>query len=382
MLTSEAIRQRAREIGFDLCGVAPATSLPELTRLRDWLDKGYAGEMIYLHKSADTRADIRKFLPSARSVIVTGTIYYTDASATGDVDIARYAWGEDYHVVLAERLEALVAWMREQQSEPFEAAVFVDKHHVQERVFAKYAGLGWIGKNTCLINPELGSWLFLAGVATSLDLALDTPLADRCGSCTLCIDSCPTGALVDDYEMDATRCISYLTIELKNAIPEHQRAGVGHHAYGCDVCQEVCPWNLAPLATLDQAWAPQAGRSTANAAELWQRSDQELNGLIRHSAMTRTTLSRLRRNLAVTLGNSGDPAMLGVLDRPGAGVRRAAQSADTPLVQEHIRWAKERLEAVGSRLTAVGKSDTELSQAARAPKAEKVESREPKAGRL
>ena len=153
-----------------------------LTRLREWLDRGYAGEMIYLHKSADTRADIRNFLPSARSVIVTGTVYYTanaDASrsAPDAAQIARYAWGEDYHVVLAERLEALVAWMREQRDEPFDAAIFVDKHHVQERVFAKHAGLGWIGKNTCLINPELGSWLFLAGVAVSLDLAADTPRA-------------------------------------------------------------------------------------------------------------------------------------------------------------------------------------------------------------
>lgn len=349
MITSDAIKERARAIGFDLCGVAPATALPELTRLREWLAKGYAGEMIYLHKSADTRADIRTFLPSARSVIVTGTVYYTDGGANAEprdltaVEIARYAWGADYHIVLAERLQTLADWIRAQHGEPFDAAIFVDKHHVQERVFAKYAGLGWIGKNTCLINPEVGSWTFLAGIATSLDLAADTPLSDQCGSCTLCIDSCPTGALVDEYEMDATRCISYLTIELKDAIPEQQRSGIAHHVYGCDVCQEVCPWNLAPLATLDPAWAPHSGRSTPTAAELWQRTDQQLNGVVRGSALTRTTLSRLRRNLAVTLGNSGNPAMIDVLDRPGGGVRRAAQSAETPLVQEHVRWAKEKL---------------------------------------
>jgi epoxyqueuosine reductase len=368
MISGDAIKERARAIGFDLCGVAPATALPELTRLREWLDKGYAGEMVYLHKSADTRADIRKFLPSARSVIVTGTVYYADARARGDVEIARYAWGEDYHLVLAERLEALVAWVRAEHPDPFESTIFVDKHHVQERVFAKYAGLGWIGKNTCLINPELGSWMFLAGIATSLELQPDTPVADQCGQCTLCIDACPTGALVDDYEMDATRCISYLTIELKPAIPERQRTGVGHHIYGCDVCQEVCPWNLAPLAALDPAWAPQAGRATPHAAELWQRSDHELHALIRGSAMTRTTVSRLRRNLAVALGNSEDPAMVEVLERPGGGVRRAAPSAETPLVQEHIRWATEKLEAIGrqlethgARLPAIGKIDTEQS---------------------
>jgi epoxyqueuosine reductase len=356
MIASDAIKDRAREMGFDLCGVAPAIALPELTRLREWLDKGYAGEMVYLHKSADTRADIRKFLPSARSVIVTGTVYCTDvasnaraasnpdpASTADQVDIARYARGEDYHVVLAERLQQLVDWISERHGEPFESAIFVDKHHVQERVFAKYAGLGWIGKNTCLINPEIGSWLFLAGIATSLDLTSDQPLADQCGSCTLCIDSCPTGALVNEYEMDATRCISYLTIELKGEIPEHQRSAVRHHLYGCDVCQDVCPFNLAPLASLDPAWAPRAGRAAASGAELWQRSDHELNALVRGSAMTRTTLSRLRRNLAVALGNSGDARMIDVLDRPGGGVARAAQSAETPLVREHVQWAKERL---------------------------------------
>jgi epoxyqueuosine reductase len=343
MIAADAIKERARAIGFDLCGVAPAAALPELARLRDWLDQGYAGEMIYLHKSADTRADIRRFLPSARSVIVTGTVYYTEAPAAGDVEVARYAWGEDYHIVLAERLDALVSWMRSQDAGPFESAIFVDKHHVQERVFAKYAGLGWIGKNTCLINPEAGSWLFLAGIATSLELPSDAPLADRCGQCTLCIDSCPTGALVDAYEMDATRCLSYLTIEVKGPIPEDQRSGLGHHVYGCDICQDVCPWNLAPLASLDPAWAPRAGRHAARAAELWQRSDAELNAFIRGSAMTRTTVSRLRRNLAVALGNSGDPAMVSVLERPGRGVRRAAPSAETPLVQEHARWATAEL---------------------------------------
>jgi epoxyqueuosine reductase len=143
--------------------------------------------------------------------------------------------------------------------------------------------------------------------------------------------------------MDATKCISYLTIELHDPIPEQQRPAIGDHIYGCDICQEVCPWNLAPLATLDPAWAPKAGRAAPHAAELWQRSDQQLNALVRGSAMTRTTLSRLRRNLAVVLGNSGDERMVDVLDRPGGGIRRAAQSAEAPLVQEHVRWAKERL---------------------------------------
>jgi epoxyqueuosine reductase len=327
--------------------------------------------MTYLHKSADTRADIRNFLPSARSVIVTATNYYVDATANGtDVPpstsspssaregvalpaktspvtahIARYAWGDDYHIVLADRLDQLVAWMRTQTGAAFEARIFVDKHHVQERTFARQAGLGWIGKNTMLLNRDVGSWTFLAGIAVSLELELDAPVEDGCGACTICLDACPTGALVDAYELDATRCISYLTIEHKSAIPEQARAGVGDHIYGCDVCQDVCPYNLAPLATLDPAWQPKGGRAAAQPVELWQRSDFDLHRLVQGSAMTRVTLSRLRRNLAVTLGNRGTEDAAAVIDQPGGGVRRAAQSADTPVVQEHVTWAKAVLNA-------------------------------------
>lgn len=340
MVSSQEIKTKAQSLGFDLCGVAPATALPELAHLRKWLDQGYAGDMLYLHKSADTRADIRNFLPAARSVIVTGTMYYT---GDGSESIARYAWGDDYHLVLADRLERLVEWLRTQHQEAFEARIFVDKHHVQERVFARHAGLGWVGKNTCIINPEIGSWIFLAGVATSLDLSIDAPFPDMCGDCTLCIDSCPTGALVEDRQLDATRCISYLTIEHDGPIPEERRATLNAHVYGCDICQEVCPWNLAPIASLDPAWQSKAGRAEATPAALWMKSDFELHNLMAGSAMLRTTVSRLRRNLAVVLGNSGDPAVAEVLDRPGGGVRRASQAAETDLVQEHIAWAKQRL---------------------------------------
>ena len=159
---------------------------------------------------------------------------------------------------------------RAARASPSTRAIFVDKHHVQERVFARHAGLGWIGKNTCVINPELGSWMFLGGVAVSLDLAGRRAGADQCGACTLCIDACPTGALVDAHELDATRCISYLTIELEGAIPESQRPAIGRHVFGCDICQDVCPWNLAPLATLDPAWQPRGGRASTDAAELWR----------------------------------------------------------------------------------------------------------------
>jgi epoxyqueuosine reductase len=252
-------------------------------------------------------------------------------------------------VVLAGRLERLLAWMRDAHAEPFDASIFVDKHHVQERVYAYHAGLGWPAKNTCVIHPDCGSWIFLAGIAVSLDLPVDAPLADQCGACTQCIDACPTGALVAERELDATRCISYLTIELKDDIPEAQRAAIGDHIYGCDICQDVCPWNLAPLATLDPAWRPRAGRERVSAAALWERTDFELHHAVRGSAMARTPLSRLRRNLAVVLGNTGGADAGAVLDHPGRGVPRSALSTETPVVEQHVRWARERLLDRGAR---------------------------------
>lgn len=361
MLTSASVKQQALALGFEVCGVAPATALPELAFLPEWLARGYAGDMIYLQKSAHARADIRNFLPSARSVIVAGAVYNTGgpsgvstpASGGGHggsgsrpadaVRIARYARGQDYHLVLADRLERLVAWMREQNSEPFEAAIFVDKHHVQERVYAQHAGVGWIGKNSCVINAEAGSFMFLCGIATSMALEVDAPASDQCGSCTLCIDSCPTGAIVDAHVVDATRCISYLTIEIDGAIPEAQRPHLGNHAYGCDICQEVCPWNLAPVLTADPAWTA-TPRDGVSAAELWQRTDDELHQFVKGSAMTHLLLAGLRRNLATVIGNSGESSLIAALDRPGRGVKNAAHSAHTPVVAQAVSWAKKRLE--------------------------------------
>lgn len=352
MLHADAIKEHARSLGFDVCGIAPAATLPELAHLPEWLARGYAGEMIYLHRSAHVRADIRNFLPSARSVIVTGTVYNTDEGirhkAEGKnrpsdaVRVARYARGQDYHVVLAERLEALVAWMREQHRVPFDAAIFVDKHQVQERPYARHAGIGWIGKNTCVINPELGSFLFLAGMATDLTLDIDAPSLDQCGACTLCLDACPTGALVDAHVLDATKCISYLTIEAAGAMAPEQRPQIGNHAYGCDICQDVCPWNLAGPRSADPAWHA-VPRNGVSAAALWQQTDNELHRLVAGSAMTYLSLSGFRRNLATVIGNSGDPALVAALDRPGRGIKNAAHSAHTPVVEDAVAWAKDRL---------------------------------------
>ena len=234
MLTADAIKAKARELGFDACGIAPAADLPELRFFSEWLDRGYAGTMGYLARSAARRADVRHVLPSARTVIVTASNYNadrpysTECSDPARAHVARYAWGDDYHDVIIERLEALVTWMREVSRQPFEARAYVDTGPVQERVYAQHAGIGWIGKNTCVINPQLGSWTFLGEIICSLPLAVDAPAFDQCGSCTLCLEACPTQALVAPGVLDSTRCISYLTIELREAIAPPLHAGHRH----------------------------------------------------------------------------------------------------------------------------------------------------------
>jgi epoxyqueuosine reductase len=303
-LTPAAIKVRARELGFDLCGIAPAGDLPALGFFGTWIARGYAGEMHYLARSADRRADVRGVLPSARSVIALGTVYNVDRPYSTEITddsqalVARYAWGDDYHEVIGCRLDALLAWMRHESGEAFEARAYVDTGPVQERLYAQHAGLGWIGKNTCLINPQLGSWLFLAEILCSLPLEPDEPGFDRCGTCTLCLEACPTGALVAAGVMDARRCLSYLTIELKGPIPAAWHTAIGSHVYGCDICQEVCPWNQDAPCSDDPAWQPRPAFDRPQLADLAARSDDELRAALRGSAMRRTGV-RLRRTLAV-----------------------------------------------------------------------------------
>jgi epoxyqueuosine reductase len=308
-LSAARIKARARELGFDACGIAPAANHPELSFYREWLDRGYAGAMAYLHRSADRRADVRHVVPTARTVISTATVYNTDRPYSTECadpqrgQIARYAWGDDYHDVIGARLDALLAWMRESSPEPFDARAWVDTGPVQERVYAQYAGVGWIGKNTCVINPALGSWIFLAEIICSLALDVDAPSLDQCGTCTLCLDACPTDALVAPGVLDSTRCISYLTIELRGDIPPEHHAGIGSHVYGCDVCQEVCPWNAVAPRSTDPAWQPRSAWDRVDLLTLSRRSDAELAVGLRGSAMSRTKAQGLRRNIAVALGN-------------------------------------------------------------------------------
>jgi epoxyqueuosine reductase len=344
-LTTQDVKMEAGAAGFDLCGVAPVADYPELGFLTEWLSRGYAGEMHYLHRSAERRADVRAVMPSARSVISLAVVYNTDRPYSNQhvdsarADIARYAWGDDYHVVIEQRLQRLIERLREISDEPFEARAYVDTGPVQERVYAQHAGLGWIGKNTCLINEDLGSWIFLSEIICSLPLELDAPAFDQCGSCARCLEACPTGALVDPGVLDATRCLSYLTIEIKGAIPHEHREAIGGHAYGCDICQEVCPWNIAPGIgkSTDPAWQPRPGLDAPQLLELWNRSDAELRSLLKGSAMKRAGVRRLRRNLAVAIGNSGDR------DAAMALADNREETAGDPLVVGHVAWAIDKL---------------------------------------
>ena len=340
--TSSDIKAKAAELGFDRCGVAPAVAHPELGALAGWLDKGYAGTMTYLNRSAERRADVRRVLPSARAVIVLATVYNTDrpySTENADPDVARlsrYAWGEDYHAVLGARTDRLLEWMRASADGPFEARAYVDTGPVQERVYAQHGGVGWIGKNTCLINPELGSWVFLSEIICSLDLETDAPGLDQCGTCTLCLEACPTGALPEPWVLDATRCLSYLTIELKGAIPETQREGIGNHVYGCDICQDVCPWNASAVTSADPAWQPDPALDRPRLVELWAQSDDALEPLLARSAMSRAGVRGLRRNVAVAFGNSGSAEAMAALATDDA------HAAADPLVAEHAAWARRR----------------------------------------
>ena len=301
--------------------------------------------MGYLYRYFNARVDPRELLPGSKSVIVAALSYHQEPP-TGDVEspgqrgrVAMYAWGDDYHDVLGGRLDALLGWMREASGEPFDARAYVDTGPVQERVYAQYAGVGWIGKNTCVINPDVGSWILLGVVICSLPLEPDAPALDQCGTCTLCLEACPTGAIVEPWVVDATRCLSYLTIELKNAIPEPKREALGAHVFGCDICQDVCPWNATPPISGDPAWQPRVALDHPRLLDLWNQSDPELAAAVAGGPLMRPKVRGLRRNLAVALGNSGH-------DEAGRALAEARDdpSIADPLVAEHVSWARRRLE--------------------------------------
>jgi epoxyqueuosine reductase len=343
------VKRAAHDAGFDLAGIAPARlgDSRELRFFSEWIARGRAGEMAYLESRDEhghlKRSSLDHVAGWARSVIVCALNYNTAHPHSTECHnpsrgwISRYAWGPaDYHAVVMERLRHVEACLREQVADPaLQTRCYVDTGPVVERAFAAYAGVGWIGKNTCLINQGLGSWLFLGVILTSLELTPDLPAPDRCGSCTRCLDACPTQAFVAPHELDATRCISYLTIEKRGELPEELRAGMGNHVFGCDICQDVCPWNRkAPESSVSE-FQPHAGNFNPALAWLASLSEEEFRTRFRGSPLRRAKRSGLRRNAVVAMGNSGQRNFVPLL-------QQLAQDPD-PVVAEHAAWALRRL---------------------------------------
>lgn len=343
-LFAERARALAREVGFDLVGIARPDAPRELSFFAEWVARGYAGELAYLTSQVERRGDLRRAFPWARSLICVGLQYdtphaYSSEAPSGRGWISRYAWGDDYHDVLQARLRALVERLQAEAG-PFRARSYVDTGPIVERAYAAAAGLGAWGKNTCLLHPRHGSWFFLGEAVTDLELAPDSPLGDMCGSCTACLEACPTGALPAPYVLDATRCISYLSIELKGGIPEQRRPGQGRHVFGCDICQDVCPWNRRRSHAGEACFEPRPGLEAPELAELAGLDEAAFRERFRRSPVKRAKRRGLLRNVAVALGNSGDATQRGVLEK-------LAADAD-PVVGEHARWALERLSAAAS----------------------------------
>jgi epoxyqueuosine reductase len=322
-LTGGEIRELAKRCGFEVAGVARASPAPDFERYRDWVAAGFAGEMGYLgdHR-AGLREDARNLLPSARSVICVGKVYNTALPYSTQFDeperawIARYAWGDDYHGVMRRALERLDALLRERVECDYESRICVDTAPLLERSYARAAGLGWIGRNTCLINQQLGSWLFLGELLTSLEIEPDRPPPGRCGSCTRCIDACPTEAIVpagDGFTLDSRRCISYLTIELRGPIPEESSGRVGANVFGCDICQDVCPWNRRAALSQDAAFAPR--EFAPRLEKLAAVSEEEFRAIFRGSPITRARYAGFLRNVAAAMGSIGRPEFREPLER-------------------------------------------------------------------
>lgn len=333
---------RAAALGFDLCRVSASAAPPHAAEFSRWLSEGNAGEMVWLDRNKQRRMDPGQVLPGARSVIVLGMNYWQGEESSkfetrnsngecGRGKFARYAWGDDYHELIGTRLRELDAWLAGLGGTQ---KCYVDTGPVLERDLAARAGIGWHGKSTMLISRQLGTWLFLAEILTTLELAPDEPARERCGSCTRCITACPTGAIDAPYHLDARRCISYLTIELKGSIPVELRPLIGDRIYGCDDCLTACPWNRFAQASRETAFTAREG-TRMSLVELLALTGEEFNRVFRKSPVKRLKRRGLLRNVCVALGNTGAPA-----DVPA--LQRAARDPE-PLVREHAEWALGRI---------------------------------------
>lgn len=300
-MSSATVKSSALAAGFSFVGIARAERMePEERRLEEWLNQGKHGTMHWMENHFDKRVDPTKLVPGAKSVISLLYNYYPadDGPSQEAPKISRYAYGEDYHKVIRAKLCDLVAELEQQLARPIEGRVFVDSAPVLERDWAKRAGVGWTGKNTLLINPKAGSYFFLAEIISDLELQPDQEIKDYCGTCTACIDACPTDAISPSgYLLDATKCISYLTIELREAIPEEFAGRMEGWAFGCDICQEVCPWNRFSTPHQEPAFAPNPDLPALSAREMTEMTEEVFRRVFRKSAVKRTKYSGLRRNI-------------------------------------------------------------------------------------
>ena len=310
-LLSQKIKERARAEGFDHVGIVAADVLePEREHLQEWLRRGYHGEMRWMERDPSQRTDPRLILPSARSVVVVALNYYTshqysDDPATGK--ISRYAWGDDYHDVVGDRLRSLLSWIKVQEPAT-EGKVCVDIQPMMDKAWAVRAGLGWIGKHSNVITRDLGSWVFIGELLLNLELEYDTEqIEDHCGTCTLCLEACPTAAITEPYVVDSNKCISYATIELRAPeIPEQVASNLNGWLYGCDICQDVCPWNRFEQPTVEKRFEPREGNVNARLDDVVGLSPENYAERFRHSAIKRAKLSGLKRNANALLERAGE----------------------------------------------------------------------------
>ncbi len=344
---TKSIKDKALGLGFDLVGVSPVDSFPENQYYKEWLRNGFSGEMKYLDRSPEKREHLQHVLPNAKSVISCALNYNTDCSYSVDEKdkskgwISRYAWGDDYHEIIEDKLQILMNHLKEEAPEEVSSKLYVDTGPVLERVYGKYAGLGWVGKNTCLINQEIGSWIFIGEIITSLELDYDNPVPDRCGTCTRCIDACPTDAIIEPYVLDSRLCISYLTIELKDRIPLELREGIHNNIYGCDICQDVCPWNTRAQITDEPEFKPRDDLYNPDLSYLSGLSVEDFRYVFKGSPIKRTKRRGLLRNVMIAMGNSGDKDFIPHI--------KECLNDEEPLVRAHAAWALWKIDGSGSK---------------------------------
>ena len=358
---TQQIQAHANELGFELVGIIPAAHSETIARYREWIENGYAGKMNYLEKHLSLKTDVRQLLAEAKSVISLAMNYYTLdppkalAQDPGRGQISRYAWGDDYHELIRERLLALVTFIKQIAESELKTRVCVDTAPIIEREYAQKAGIGWIGKNTNLIHWRSGSWYFLAEVLVNIALESDTPeLRGSCGTCTRCIEACPTDAIVEPNLLDSRLCISYLTIELKESIPKALRPEIGNWIFGCDICQEVCPWNSKAVSTTEPGFQPRDGNLAPKLLSLMGMTQEAFSRRFKGSPIKRAKRRGFLRNVLVAIGNWGSQRAVPAL--------RDALADEEPLVRSHAAWALGRIGGDAAKRTLQKRLTVETEQ--------------------